>query len=317
MKLAVPLRASTACAALVSALALLSVFAPRALATDPGHNGLITFGADTGSGSQLYTVRPNGHELRRITDLAGDAVHPDWSPDGRMIVFELDHPDGQPFCSIELMNADGSAVADLTGARNGCEAQPSFTPDGRSIVFERYDDVTNVDAIWSMDLAGGNRRQITTGSGGATDPNVSPDGETLSFVDFNGADLGQALATTRLDGTGLFDLTPFTFDVAVKHDWAPNGRRLVFTDNADDQTKPANIATIRPDGTGLRYLTDLRTPQERAYAGGYSPNGRWIVFRLEDHGRYGLYRMHTDGGARHGILPLSSFRPRFIDWGPR
>jgi hypothetical protein len=43
----------------------------------------------------------------------------------------------------------------------------------------------------------------------------------------------------------------------------------------------------------------------------------WIVFRLEDHGQYALYRMNPDGGALHAILPLSSFKPRYIDWGPR
>lgn len=114
---------------------------------------------------------------------------------------ELDHPDGQPFCSIELVNADGSGLVDLTGDRNGCEAQPSFTPDGHRIVFERFDDATNVDAIWSMDVGGGNRRQIITEPYGVTDPNVSPDGTTLSFVDFNGADLGQGLSTSSLDGS--------------------------------------------------------------------------------------------------------------------
>jgi Tol biopolymer transport system component len=310
-------RSMSGIGALGVALSVLCVFAPGAFATYPGHNGRLVFGGETQAGTQLYTVRPNGTDLRRITDLPGDAVQADWSPDGTRIVFELDHPEGDPFCSIELVNADGSGRVDLTGASHGCEAQPSFTPDGRRIVFERYDDVTNVDAIWSMDLAGGTRQLITTGSGGVTDPNVSPDGKTLSFIDYNGLDLGQALATTRIDGSGLFHLTPFTFDVAIKQDWAPDGRQLVFGDNADDFSKPANIATIRPDGTGLRYITDLRSPDTRAYVGGYSPDGNWIVFRLEDHGRYALYRMRPDGGAKHVILPLSDFRPRGIDWGSR
>jgi Tol biopolymer transport system component len=308
-------RFATSTAAATAALAL-GVLAPSALATYSGHNGLITFGADTGNGSQLYTVRPNGHDLRQISDVVGDAVHPDWSPDGRQIVFELDHPQGEPFCSIELMNAGGGSLIDLTGNTNGCEAQPSFTPDGRRVVFERYDDITNVDAAWSMDTSGGDRHEITTGTGGVTDPNVSPDGQTLSFVDFNGLDLGQALYTSGLDGSNLFQLTPFDFDVAIKHDWAPDGRRIVFTDNADNFERPANIATIRPNGTGLRYLTDLTSPETRAYTGGYSPDGNWIVFRLEDNGSSGLYRMRPDGGAMHAILGLSSFRPRFIDWGP-
>jgi hypothetical protein len=58
------------------------------------------------------------------------------------------------------------------------------------------------------------------------------------------------------------------------------------------------------------------TPDVRAYVGGYSPDGGWIVFRLEDHGQYALMRMHPDGSHRRVILPLSDFRPRFIDWGP-
>lgn len=80
-----------------------------------------------------------------------------WVERFSQIVFELDHPSGEPFCSIELINADGSGTADLTGPTNGCEAQPSFTPNGQRIVFERYDDQTNVDAIWSMNIAGADR----------------------------------------------------------------------------------------------------------------------------------------------------------------
>ncbi|SRR6266540_597434 len=291
--------------------------ASSANATYAGKNGLIVFGADTGNGHQLYTVQPNGHDLRQITHVDGEAVHPDWAPDGRRIVFEFDRPN-EAGCAVELMNADGSGIVDLTGSRNGCEGQPSFTPDGQRIVFARYDDIINVESIWSMDLNGEDRHQITTGTdSGVTDPNVSPDGATVSFIDYNGADLGQAVYSSSLDGSNLREVVPFAFDVAIKHDWAPNGKRLVFTDNADNFERSANIATIPPDGTGLRYLTDFSSPDTRAYVGGYSPNGNWIVFRLEVHGLYGLYRMHPDGTGMDAILKLSSFRPRFIDWGPR
>ena len=34
---------------------------------------------------------------------------------------------------------------------------------------------------------------------------------------------------------------------------------------------------------------------------------QWLVFRLETHGLFGLYRMHPDGTDRHAILPLSPF----------
>jgi Tol biopolymer transport system component len=306
-------------ATLAVSLAVLACATP-ASAAYPGKNGLIVFGANTGSGYQLYTVRPNGHDLDQITHVVGDAVHPHWSPDGRRIVFELDHPQGEPLCSVELINADGSGLVDLTGAGNGCEAAPSFAPDGQVIVFERYDDTTNVDAIWRMDLTGRERRQITTGTdNGVTDPEVSPDGKTISFVDNNGLPFGQALYTSGIDGSNLHQLTPFTFDVAIKQDWAPNGQRVVFTNNADfpNPGDSANIGTIGPDGTDLHYLTHYQGGQVNAFVGGYSPDANWIVFRLEDHGRYGLYRMRPDGSNLHAILDLSSFKPRFIDWGPR
>jgi Tol biopolymer transport system component len=307
-------------AALATAAAMFAYASPASATLPASTNGPIAFSADTGSGFQVYTVRPNGQDLDRITNVLGDAVNAEWSPDGRAIAFELDHPNGGG-CSVELMSFDGSRLTDLTqDDPNICEAQPAFTSDGSRLVFERYDAYANVDAIWSMDLTGADRHLITTGTNnGVTDPNVSPDGTTLSFIDSNGQDFGQALYTSGIDGGNLFQLTPFSFDVAIKHDWAPDGQNLVFTVKADfpNPGDSANIATIAPNGTGLRYLTNYTGGQVNAFVGSYSPDGRWIVFRLEDHGQYGLYMMHPDGTARHAILKLSSFKPRFIDWGSR
>jgi Tol biopolymer transport system component len=180
------------------------LFASPAWATFPGSNGLIVFVAlptPDAPGMQIFTIEPNGTGLHQITHLPGDATSPHWSPDGTRIVFELDHPTGEPLCSVELMNADGGGLTDLTGNRNGCGAAPSVTPDGSRIFFERFEDITNVDAIWSMNLSGGDRHLITAGTGsGVTNPEVSPDGTMLSFVDFNGQPFGQALFTANTDG---------------------------------------------------------------------------------------------------------------------
>ncbi|HEY6121593.1 MAG TPA: hypothetical protein VIV66_16655 [Pyrinomonadaceae bacterium] len=290
----------------------------RVGATVPGANGRIAFQADTGAGNQIYTVRPNGHDLRQITHVELEAVRPDWSPDGRLIAFEHD----SAMCaSVAIMNADGSSLFDLVPpGPNLCEGDPSFTPDGTRIVFEQFNVDTGEDAIWSMRLDGSHRRFITIGSGsGVTDPNVSPDGRTLSFVDFNGLAFGQALFTVNIAGSSLFQVTSFNLDVAIKQGWAPNGRRLVFSDNADfpNPGDSANIATVRPDGSDLRYLTHYQGGEVNAFVGSYSPDGQWIVFRLEDHGSFGLFKMHSDGSDPQAILGLSSLKPRFIAWGPR
>jgi Tol biopolymer transport system component len=307
-----------ACAAAIL-LGLVSAGATPVHATTPGKNGPMVFASDLGFGFELFTINPDATGFHQLTNMEGDAVHPDWSPDGRSIVFELDHPSGPPFCSVVIMNADGTNAVDLTGERNGCEGQPSFTPDGRRIVFGRFNDITNVEAIWIMNLQGGNRRRITTGIGkGVTDPNVSPLGRRLSFVAFNGRECGQALYTVRMDGSHLRQILPFRFQVAVKHDWAPDGRRIVFTRQLGEcSAGSSNVGTVRPDGTRLRFLTHLDQLGVNALAGSYSPDGRWIVFRLENLNRekFRIMKMHPDGSHRSEIAPLP-FSPRFIDWGP-
>lgn len=301
-------RMLTAGLAVFAALA----FAGTASATTPGHNGRIVFGADATGSSQLYTVGPYGGR-HQLTHVNGDAVAPDWSPNGRRIVFELDTDSG---CTLIMMKADGSNLHALPRPPSAeCDEQPSFTPDGGHIVFGRFIPGSNGPAIWISRANGTNQHRITTSPFGGTDPNVAPDGLHLSYVAFNGQDLGQGLIRTSNTGRYPKLLLPYSFDVAVKHDWSPNGRRIVFTNNADNLDKSANIGTVRPDGGCLRWLTHYTDPDVRGYVGGYSPDGRWIVFRLEDHGKFALMRMHPDGSHKRVILPLSDFRPRFIDWG--
>jgi Tol biopolymer transport system component len=295
----------------VLAVAVSLVSAVPASATFPAKNGLIAFGADTGtSGTQLFTVRRNGHDLRQITHGPGEATTPDWSPDGRWLAYSLDE------CTIALARANGTDQRVIPSQTpEGCETDPAFTPDGDHLVFERYDAIVDDDAIWIMDLDGNGRRRIGTGPGGAATPEVSPDGQTITFLSYTPNEL-TALFAMSIGGGAARQVTPTLYGIAFKHDWAPDGSRLVMSDNADDFDHPANLVTIRPDGTGLRYLTDLRTPDQRAVAGGYSPDGKWITYRLEHGDQSALMIARTNGQGAHAVLRFSSLRPRFIDWGP-
>lgn len=301
-------RSTSILAVLTVALSLASPV--PALATFPGDSGLIAFSAVTGSGAQLFTVRRNGQRLRQVTHGPGEASTPDWSPDGRVLAYSLDE------CTIALVRADGTGQRVIPSQTpEGCETDPVFTPDGNHLVFERYDAVADDDAVWIMDLNGNGRRRIGTGPGGAATPEVSPDGQTITFLSFTPNDL-TALFAISMAGGDARQVTPTLLGITFKHDWAPDGSRLVMSDNADDPGHPANLVTIRPDGTGLRYLTDLRTPDQRALAGGYSPDGKWIVYRLEHGDQNALMIVRPDGHGAHQVLPFSSLRPRFIDWGP-
>jgi Tol biopolymer transport system component len=82
-------------------------------------------------------VWPNGTHVRQVTHVDGDAVNPDWSPDGRLIAFEWGTEEA---ARVAVMNADGSGLRTLpqTGSA-GCPLGPPclFVGGGRSATLVR------------------------------------------------------------------------------------------------------------------------------------------------------------------------------------
>ena len=288
-------------------------------ATTPGLNGLIVFNKVVGGDNALFTIRPDGTNERRIVYVKGsEAEYPDWSPDGRKIVFQLDADDKRG-CRVALVNADGSELRNLSRAGADCDGQPSFTANGRRIVFGSYFEELDAECLWSMNLRGRDRRPITPCKGyGPVDPNVSPDDKWVTYVHVKEEERLLALHAVRPDGTGRRQLAPYRWSIATKHDWSPDGKLIVLTRNAHETPgKSANLVTIRPDGSGARQLTHYAGGSTNAVAGSFSPDGRQIVLRLEKDGEYALAVLDRDGGNLRLLTELGPDRPRNIDWGTR
>jgi Tol biopolymer transport system component len=286
--------------------------ASAALSTTPGANGLIVYAkAFRPGGFHLSTIHPDGSGVKRLP-IPGSAANADWSPDGKSIVFGWETKNN---AGIALISADGKGIRNLTP--KGFQGQPSFSPDGKTIVYER-DIAEGNNGVWIMRSDGTRLRRVTRSPFGCcdTDPNFAPNGKLISFVRVKQDGVAQALFVVRRDGSGLRQLTPYAWEVAIKHDWSPDANLILLTTNADfvRPNESANLVTIRPDGSGKTDLTRFTRGTKNAFAGSFSPDGEQIVFRLEEGDTYSLAVMNRDGGE---ITRLTTGKspPRFIDWG--
>jgi Tol biopolymer transport system component len=92
-------------------------------------------------GSAVWVANADGSQAHRITPWKMIAGHPWWSPDGSRIVFydgggSVSYGAGDSH--IFVVNADGTALTQLTQGDNEADFHPSWSPDGRAILFTRY-----------------------------------------------------------------------------------------------------------------------------------------------------------------------------------
>jgi len=102
--------------------------------------------------------------------------HPEWSPDGRQLLFSSDrHGDDD----IYLINSDGSGLKQLTLMRAN-DYWPHWSPDGSRIAFTSDRDGNS--EIYVMNADGTNQTRLTNNAADDYDPDWSPDGKRLVFV---------------------------------------------------------------------------------------------------------------------------------------
>jgi TolB protein len=110
----------------------------------------------------IYVINTDGSGLRRLTPLAeNDGDNPDWSPNGRWIVFHSHVDDPSRQAQIFLIHPDGTGRRKLTHFRSGTlVGESSFSPDGKSIVFAKGPDGSKLH-VYVMRLNGLHVRRVT------------------------------------------------------------------------------------------------------------------------------------------------------------
>jgi TolB protein len=278
----------------------------------PGDNGRIVFDTiwsywNFGGTSQIYSVRPQGSDLRQLTDVASGSAawHPAVSPDGSRIAYVVSSADSND--QVWVMHADGSHQRAVVDGPAWSNSSPSFAAGGRRLLFTRCGSFVPpffTCRIDSVRLNGSGLRTVIGGTWHPYDPVMSPDGSTIAYVsDVGGYDSRVWLADA--DGRHRRVVGPRRI-LLERLSWSPDGTHLVFTDS-----RFVKVYSMRADGTGLHAIAS------KSVFGAWSPDGTRIVsIHAPDSGSGPLQVMKKDGSDRTRIVK-GSLRPGYSDWGIR
>jgi Tol biopolymer transport system component len=217
-----------------------------------------------------------------------------------------------------------------------------FSPDGKTIIFQAEEKGSGNPfyQIFTLELASGRFRRVSTGLGKTTCSFFRPDGKKIIYAsthldpdsrkhyaeeirrrdeehrtkkyrryawDFDPAfDIFEA----NPDGSSLKRLTTARgYD--AEGSYSPDGKHIVFCSNRDNE-KNFELYIMDSDGKNVRKLTNA----PGCYNGGpfFSPDGKRVVFRSDrkkkDHLQ--LYVIDTDGNNERALTDDLNW----VQWGP-
>jgi TolB protein len=212
--------------------------------------------------STLQALMVDSHRATIVYAARARAQAPNWSHDGRSIVF---NQDGR----LYSVSADGKGTAQAinTGSATDCSGSHGFSPDGTWLAISCSMPGMSGRHLAILPSTGGALRVLTTDVGYFH--SWSPDGKRILFTRSSGGanniyaipiDGGQETALTS--GTGISD----------DPDFSPDGAYVYFN---TDRWGGMQIARMKPDGSQVEQMT---FDSFRNWTPHPSPDGKSIVF---------------------------------------
>jgi len=246
----------------------------------------IAFDANVGGNTDIYLVRPNGTDLRRLTTDPSQEVGPQWDADGTMLyyfqvtgghaqvwrihiasgrIFPTDFPahervvprwspDGKRVVLVDEFEA--KQIVFLGGLQQPVVpylrvderyARPLWAPDGQS--FAVSIDRDGVRNVYLHDLRTRTTREIVRSPGRDLPMGFSPSGDTLLFHSDRSGGVYQVYTVEVSTGRENQLTTGPAQNGAPT--WSPDGGVIVFESNRTGQTL---LYAMQPDGGDVRPL---------------------------------------------------------------
>lgn len=211
----------------------------------PGNE--IIFASNRNGPFDIYLMMFAGRTIQRITTGVGDVISPDFSPDGRQIVFANHPPNG--ITSIWMVNRDGSDPH-LFYTGSGPIVAVAWSPDGKTLAYAMQVDIPNQYEVFVINLDGSSQRRLTNGlSGIGGSLSWSPDGGSLLIS--AGPVGGREIYRLDVESGAPLALTQGGNNAAPSY--SPNGKFIAF--NSTRNGGQSDIFIMNADGSGQHPIT--------------------------------------------------------------
>ena len=164
--------------------------------------------------------------------LAAWGKEPDWSPVGEELVYisdkgGLDIYSRNLYIWISEFGVEAppyplEASQSIALSQSG----PVYSPDGTQLAFSvrQEDGGVRYHEVWTLDLQGGFYKPLVTGTEGAYDPDWSPDGQHIAYIQRTGE--SNDVWIVPVEGGEPYQLT--NVGKAVEPVWSPDGSQIAF-----------------------------------------------------------------------------------------
>ena len=230
---------------------------------------------------EVAVLRPGVRGVRALTENLVQDRQPDWSPDGRRIIYSQSRRDAHGYAgaALRLVDADGSNDRILTTGGRVSDLYPAWSPDGRRIAFLRFEEGSD-GRIALLEL---HTRRVTLlptpGPGTPSRISWSPDARDLLFE-------VRTYSRDRLWLLRLDEGSTRTFQTGCEEshtpEWSPSGDLIAFVGVNCPGDRRNGTFVIGRDGTGLRWVAPSPGDSESAQLalGSWSPDGTRLVIAI-------------------------------------
>ena len=249
--------------------------------------GRLAFTKITNEKKDLVVADLDSGRIKTLFASDGDDQYPDWSPDGKTIVFHSD------FCGdfdIFSIAEDGSELKRLTRAI-GDDLDPDWSHDGKKIVFRSEREFSDEFQIYQMDPNGDQVIKLTNSEKKNAFPKWSPNGSEILFAtnrDWPGWDL----VVLDLKTNAMLQLTNGSRSY-LRANWRPDGKSFAFSFGS------ANDAEIFLLEKGNSTGEPLVQAEGRSFDPFFSDTGKLLFYSSElDNGfkNYQIFVKNTETG---------------------